>query len=268
MIYQYFDGLLSPIIATLFWSIGIGVASYLLVFKTKLFDNLIEHPLVPPFLCLPAIMFAFLMGFMSSDAWQNYTQARAALINESSAISRLAFVPMKTPEQQKSYNANLQAYLEAVLNDEWEKSFNKSSSPKAKEALNHLSATIWRGSTACASGSGKQSECIDAFTSASLIKAHDDLRNAREQRLSLGYLGSVYAKWIMAIILALIAAVSVAAVQRGNQKTGLISLILFCLSIWILFSIVTMYSNPYKWAERLEPIPLSSLLDDLKTIRK
>lgn len=268
MPYQYFDSLLAPIIATFLWSLCIGVASYLLVFKTKLFDNLIEHPLAPPFLCLPAIMFAFLMGFMSSDAWQNYTQARTALINESSAISRLAFVPMKTADQQKSYNANLQAYLEAVLNEEWEKSFNKSSSPKAKDALDQLSVTIWKGSVACVSGSGKQGECIDAFTSSSLIKAHDDLRNAREQRLSLGYLGSVNAKWIMAITLALIAAVSVAAVQRSNPKTGIISLVLFCSSIWILFSIVTMYSNPYKWAERLEPIPLSSLLDDLKTIQK
>jgi predicted PurR-regulated permease PerM len=268
MPYQHFDSLLAPIIATFFWSLCIGVASYLLVFKTKLFDNLIEHPLVPPFLCLPAIMFAFLMGFMSADAWQNYTQARTALINEASAISRLAFVPMKSQERQNSYNANLQAYLEAVLDEEWEKSFNKSSSSKAKEALNQLSITIWKGSIACANGSGKQGECIDGFTSASLIKAHDDLRNAREQRLSLGYLGSVYAKWIMAILLAFIAAVSVAAVQKGNQKTGVISLILFCSSIWILFSIVTMYSNPYKWAERLEPIPLSLILDDLKTIQK
>lgn len=268
MPYQDFNSLLAPIIATFFWSLCIGVASYLLVFKTKLFDNLIEHPLVPPFLCLPAIMFAFLMGFMSADAWQNYTQARTALINEASAISRLAFVPMKSPEKQKSYSANLQAYLEAVLDEEWEKSFNKSSSPKAKEALNQLSVTIWKGSIGCANGSDKQDQCIDAFTSASLIKAHDDLRNAREQRLSLGYLGSVYAKWIMAILLAFIAAVSVAAVQRGNQKTGVISLILFCLSIWILFSIVTMYSNPYKWAERLEPIPLSLILDDLKIIQK
>jgi hypothetical protein len=72
----------------------------------------------------------------------------------------------------------------------------------------------------------------------------------------------------MAILLAFTAAVSVAAVQRGNQKTGVISLILFCSSIWILFSIVTMYSNPYKWAERLEPIPLSLILDDLKTIQQ
>lgn len=57
-------------------------------------------------------------------------------------------------------------------------------------------------------------------------------------------------------------------VHRGNQKTGVISLILFCGSIWVSFSIVTMYSNPYKWAERIEPVPLSSLLQDLKSIQQ
>ena len=268
MLFQYYAGLLSPIIATLIWSLLIGIVSYLLVFKTKLFDNLIDHPLVPPFLCLPAIMFAFLMGFMSSDAWQNFTQARTALINESSAISRLVFIPMKNPEEQKAYNKNLQANLEAVLYDEWGKSFNKTPSPKAKEALNGLSVAIWKGSIACVNGSNKQGECIDSFTSTSLIKAHDDLRNAREQRLSLGYLESVDTKWLLSIILGLISATSVAAVHRNNQKTSVISLVLFCTSLWISFSIVTMYSNPYKWAERLEPVPLSSILDDLKIIQQ
>ena len=77
MFYESFDSVLAPIIATFFWSLAIGVASYLLVFKTKLFDHLINNPLVPPFLALPAIMFAFMMGFMSSDAWQNFAHASA-----------------------------------------------------------------------------------------------------------------------------------------------------------------------------------------------
>ena len=69
MLFESFDGIGSPLLASFICSLGIGIASYLLVFKTKLFDHLLDVPLVPPFLALPAIMFAFLMGFMSSDAW-------------------------------------------------------------------------------------------------------------------------------------------------------------------------------------------------------
>lgn len=71
MPFELFNEELAPLATTFLWSLGMGLLSYYLVYKTPLFNHLIEVPLVPPFLALPAIMFAFLMGFMSSDAWQN-----------------------------------------------------------------------------------------------------------------------------------------------------------------------------------------------------
>ncbi len=264
MLYESFDGILAPIIASFFWSLGIGLAAFLLVFKTRLFNHLIDSPLVPPFLALPAIMFAFLMGFMSSDAWQNFSHARTSLINEASSISRLIAIPLQLEEHQKRSNTHIQLYLEAVLNEEWGKNDSTSGNSETKLALRNLELIIWNGSAACAKGGSKQSACIDSITSSFYIKALDDLRNAREQRLSLGYSSSVNTKWFLAIALAFLSTLSVAAVHRHNQKTAITSLLLFCCSIWITFSIVTMYNNPYKFAERLEPIPLASLLNTLK----
>jgi hypothetical protein len=65
MPFELFYEELAPLIATFLLSLGIGLLSYCLVYKTSLFNHLIAVPLVPPFLALPAIMFAFLMGFMS-----------------------------------------------------------------------------------------------------------------------------------------------------------------------------------------------------------
>jgi Protein of unknown function (DUF4239) len=265
MLYESFDSVWAPIIASFLWSLGIGVVSYLLVFKTKLFDHLITHPLVPPFLALPAIMFAFLMGFMSSDAWQNFAHARTALINEASSVSRLIAIPLQFPEHQKKANSHIQIYLEEVLNEEWGNNDRMSGSAKTKLALENIEFIIWSGSAACSKEGAAKGACIDAFTSATYIKALDDLRNAREQRLSLGYLSHVNTKWFLAIVLAFLSTLSVAAVHRHSQKTAITSLILFCCSIWVTFSIVTMYSNPYKWAERLEPVPLTSILNTLKS---
>ncbi len=265
MHYESFDSVWAPIIATFFWSLVIGVASYLLVFKTKLFDHLITNPLVPPFLAIPAIMFAFMMGFMSSDAWQNFSHARTALINEASSISRLIAIPIQFPEYQKNANSHIQIYLEEVLNEEWGKNDNMSGSAKTKLALENLELIIWKGSAACSKSGAAHITCIDYATSSSYIKAIDDLRKAREQRLSLGYSSHVNVKWFLAMALAFLSTLSVAAVHRHNQKTAITSLILFCCSIWVTFSIVTMYSNPYKWAERLEPVPLTSILNTLKS---
>ena len=227
MPFEPLNGQLAPLIATFLWSLGMGLLSYYLVYKTRIFNHLIEVPLVPPFLTLPAVMFAFLMGFMSADAWQNYSYARTALINESVAITRILKIPVGTPELQNSIKLSMQTYLEGVLNEEWADSINK-------------------------------------FP----IGALNDLRAARKQRLSVGYVGSADGKWILAIILGLISVISVAAVHRHNIKTGITALILYCLSIWIALGIAVLFSNPYEGSERLKPIPFMTTLESLKNISK
>ena len=268
MPFELFNEELAPLIVTFLLSLGIGLLSYCLVYKTSLFNHLIAVPLVPPFLALPAIMFAFLMGFMSSDAWQNYSYARTALIRESTAIIRILQIPVGTPELQNNIKLSVQGYLEGILNEEWADSINKSPSPKAQASIDGMELSIWQGVAACGQASGKSLACIDSAMSSAFIGALNDLRAARQQRLSLGYVGSADGKWILTILLGLISAISVAAVHRHNVKTGITSLILYCLSIWITLSIAALFSNPYKGSEKLRPIPFMTTLESLKNPSK
>jgi hypothetical protein len=267
MIYEGFDGPLVPAVSALSWTVLIGVSSFFLVYKTKLFDQLLVTPLVPPFLALPVVMFAFLMGFMSADSWQNFSHARTALINESSSISRLSNIPIYPNEYQVKSDAFLKNYLEAVINDEWLKSHNEIISPIAVLSINELEKNIWDVDAYCKS-IAKNTDCISSVAAAAFVKAIDDLRIAREQRLSLGYQGSRNAKWLLGIMLGFISALSVAAVHRHNQKTGVIGLVLFCISLWITFSIIALYVNPYKWSESIKPVPMTILLDVMNSSQK
>ncbi len=268
MPFEPFTGQLAPLFITFLWSLGMGLLSYYLVYKTPLFNHLIEVPLIPPFLSLPAVMFAFLMGFMSSDAWQNYSYARTALINESVAITRILNIPVGTPELQNNIKLTVQTYLDGVLNEEWADSKNKSPSPMAQASIDAMELSIWQGVAACGQVSGKGLPCIDSTMSSAFIGALNDLRTARRQRLSLGYVGSADGKWILAIFLGLISVISVAAVHRHNIKTGITALILYCLSIWIALGIALLFSNPYEGSERLKPIPFMTTLESLKNISK
>jgi hypothetical protein len=263
-----FIGELAPLIITFACSLGLGLLSYYLVYKTSLFNHLIEVPLVTPFLALPAIMFAFLMGFMSSDAWQNYSYAKTALIKESAAILRILNIPVGTPELQNKIKLSVQTYLEDVLNKEWAASSNKSPSPQAQASIDGMELSIWQGVAACNQASGKSLSCIDSAMSSAFISALSELRAAREQRLSLGYLDSANGKWILTIFLGLISAIGVAAVHRHSVKTGITALTLYCLSIWITVSIAVLYINPYEGSENIKPIPLTSTLESLKNISK
>lgn len=262
MLYQYFDAQIGPLVASLSWSIVVGVISFALVYKTRLFNHLLATPLVPPFLALPAIMFAFLMGFMSAEAWQNYAHARSSLVNEASAISRLINIPVQPPEYQVRSTALLKSYLQTSLNDEWAAKHNQATSAKASEAINQLEVNIWNARKHCAQG-GVPSDCMDTIATTAFIKGIDDLRSAREERLSLGYQLGINYKWALVIFLALISAISVAAVHKHSQKTGVIALILFCLSLWVAFSMVSLHINPYKWRQTVLPTPLVNLLETL-----
>jgi hypothetical protein len=267
MVYEHFDGPLVPVVSALSWTLLIGLASFFLVYKTKFFDQLLSTPLVPPFLALPAIMFAFLMGFMSADSWQNFAYARTAMINEASAISRLANIPILPPEFQAKSNVYLQSYLEASLKEEWAGTHNEVVSPKARESLDNLGSTIWSADRYCMD-TKKVNDCTSAAAISAFTKAVDDLRLAREQRLSLGYQSSRNAKWLLVILLGFISALSVAAVHRHNQKTGVIASVLFCISLWIAFSMIALYINPYKWSESVKPVPMQTLLEAMKNPQK
>ena len=264
MIYEQFNGSFVPVLGSLTWATLIGLGSFFLVYKTKLFDALNTCPLVPPFLALPAIMFAFLMGFMSAESWQNYSHGRAALINETAAVMRILSVPMEPEVFQTRSNAYVKSYLESVVNEEWVAKYNESSSLKAQEALKNIEINIWQAHAACADVASKQTSCTGSVATSALIKAVDDLQIARQERLSLGYQGTKSMKWLLGIMLGFISAISVVAVHKHNQKTGVIALILFCISMWITFSMVTLYINPYKWTQTLKPVPLITILETLK----
>lgn len=262
MLYQHFDSQFGPLIASLSWSVAIGVLSYVVVYKTRLLNHLLTVPLVPPFLALPAIMFAFLMGFMSAESWQNFSNARSSLINEASAVSRLINIPIKPPEYQVRAKALLKAYLETSLSDEWSGLHNEASSAKASELLNQLEINVWNARANCVQGAASAA-CMDSIPTTTFIKGIDDLRNAREQRLSLGHEVGINYKWALVILLGLISAISVAAVHRHDRRTGTIALILFCLSLWVAFSMVSLHINPYKWRHTIAPTPLVNLLETL-----
>ena len=60
---------LAPILLAVIVSTTLGVAAYLIVFKTRLFDHLINKPLVPPYIVIPTSVLALLLAFMASSAW-------------------------------------------------------------------------------------------------------------------------------------------------------------------------------------------------------
>lgn len=256
MLYEAFGWSYAPMIAALVWSLIICLIGYFGVFKLRLFDVLLQHPLSPPFIGIPAMMFSFLMIFMASGAWQNISLARTALVNEHAAIIRMSAIPIEPAEQKQKLSAGLRHYLSAVLDHEWSRHYNEDRSPDAEAALAGLEADIWTIDALCRA---QAQACSNGQATSTFLKALDDLRLAREERLSLAFQGGMRLKWVLAISLAVVTSLSIAAAHRSSPRTARIGVGLFGLAIWMCFSVVTLNIQPYRGPDALSPALLKSM---------
>jgi len=204
-------------------------------------------PMVPPFIALPAIMFAFLMAFMASDAWNNISQARTSLVNEVAAVNRIAAIPLKPEAANPQAREAMRQYIDAVTDEEFRQHFNQRGSAKADAAIARLEAIAWTASSQ------------DGLAAGTFLKALDDLRAARHQRLGLGFQGTLVLKWVLVLMLALLTAISIAAVHRTGERTAAIAQILFCLAAWMSFSMVSSHIQPFRGPDALTAAPLQAL---------
>lgn len=133
----------------------------------------------------------------------------------------------------------------------------------ADTALAELQAVIWSIDAACQLRARTERPCTNGLAIASFVKALEDLRLAREQRLSLGYQGGLPLKWTLAISLAFVTSLTLAAIHRSSPRTSAISLGLFSLAIWLSFSVVTLTIQPYRGPDALSPAMLQAIRDKL-----
>lgn len=248
MLFEQFPTLpYAAIVAAFVWAAAIGLIGHSLVFRTRLFNALLKAPIVPPFIALPGVMFTFLMAFMASDAWSNISQARASLVNEVSAVYRIAAVPLKPDTVNRQARESLRQYIDVVTEEEWKQNFNQRGSSRAGDAIDRLEAAVWAANPQ------------DALAGGTFLKALDDLRVARHQRLGLGFQGTLVLKWVLVLSLAQITAIAIAAVHRSSERTALTAQVLFCLAAWMAFSMVASHIQPYRGPDALTPTPLQAL---------
>lgn len=78
-----------PVVTALAVNGACGVIAWLLVFRGKFLDDLKSRPVVPPFMNVSGGIFALLIAFMASSAWQSAESAHVSLQQEHMALEWL-----------------------------------------------------------------------------------------------------------------------------------------------------------------------------------
>ena len=174
---------LGPVILALIISAALGIAAYLIVFKTRLFDHLINKPLVAPYVGVPNTVLALLLAFMASSVWQNTSTASAALQNEATALSRLGIIAATSPALASELKGDLSSYIRLVEQGEWGKEYNMRRAPEIDQTLSNLYRHAWTIDAGACTVREPGSLCTTKAMAAEILTEIKQLEAAREAGL-------------------------------------------------------------------------------------
>jgi hypothetical protein len=246
---------LGPILLAVIVSTTLGVAAYLIVFKTRLFDPLVNKPLVPPYIVIPTSVLALLLAFMASSAWQNTTTTASALQNEATALNRLGIIAATSPALARELKGDLSSYIRLVEQGEWGKEFNTKRQSEVDQTLSNLYKRAWTIDAGACTVREAGSQCTTKAMAAEILTEIKQLEAAREQRLSIGSQANLgYGrKWAIIYLLTLVSNITLGAVHRASRQTAITAIVIWCLCTALVFSMIKLHIHPYKGFNPLMP---------------
>lgn len=217
----------------------VGVATYLMFNKSPVSDWFkASEDVVPPFLALPAILFALFVTALATDVWQKHYQAKEALIREAGALRGLIMLGSELGANGDPLNTRTKAYIDAVIHREWVAMTHADHAHKetALPEMQALDVEITKIGS---------SHSLPQFTAMRINNALDTIRIARLQRISLAHDPISISKWSAAMALGILTLVSVAVVHLRRPRAMLISIILTQLCVIGTIGALSKNRSPY-----------------------
>ncbi len=219
-----------------------------------------SEEVVPPFLALPAIMFALFVSALATDIWQKHYDARQALIRETSALRSIVLLTPNLGEQGSALENSVVNYIDAVMDLEWQSmtTGDHSNRENALFELESLDATIVK----IADDSNRSH-----YVALRLNEALEKLRESRQQRISLAHDAVSSSKWASPISLAVLTLVTVAMVHMRRPRAMRISMVLTILCVIATMQLLSLNRSPYVGTAAVSKSMLydvKKLIDDIK----
>ncbi|WP_336492640.1 hypothetical protein [Methylobacterium nigriterrae] len=142
---------------------------------------------VAPYFGCVSVLLALLTGFVANDTWERQRQAVRAVQAERDSVLAAYDLSMATASDMSHIRADLAAYLDAVVTDEWERMQDGEASPKAGEALDRLLQAVAAPRISVEAGLAAHQALLDTVMR---------LRSARGDRLSLAQSRIDQSKWL------------------------------------------------------------------------
>ncbi|KQP50489.1 hypothetical protein ASG40_12115 [Methylobacterium sp. Leaf399] len=205
--------------------------------------------MVPTYFTAISVLLALLTGFVANDAWERQRTATRIVQSERSGLLAIHDLSIAAVSDMKDLRAELVAYADALITDEWPKMADATSSAKAGETLGRLMQGAADPRHGTEAGAAAHSALLDAVMG---------LRTARGERLSLSDATADQSKWLTLMVLAGLTMLSIGFVHMDRPVTQLTALMLFSTAMVTTLGVVALHERPFDGPLALSSAPLQA----------
>lgn len=206
---------------------------------------------VAPFIATVGVLFSLLTGFLASEIADRNRQAWRAVTAEASSIVMLNTLTVAAAADMGAIRAQLRAYVETVLNDEWATMVDGHRSVPTGTALRELLRLA--AAPAIARDAGQTLHT-------SLLGAVVRIRDARADRLALATDRTNNIKWLTVLMLGVVAQLAIVLVHLDKPRAQAAALAVFTLGAIIALGLIALQDHPFNGHIRVSPAPLERAL--------
>jgi len=206
---------------------------------------------VAPYFAAIVTIFSILTGFLANDVWDRNRRAAATVRAEGASLISLHALAAALGTPHVAIDGAIRAYAIAVIDMEWPRMENGEASPEAEAAQDELLETVAQSDTAPGNAA------LDSF----LLNTALRVRDARGDRLALSSDFSENFKWTSVLLMALMAQISLAAVQLDEARAQIAAMVIFTASIILVIGLIAAHEGPFQPPLGITPAPIAKVLD-------
>jgi hypothetical protein len=225
--------------ATLVVLLAVSLTTYWLLNRSPASDWFkASEDIVPPYLALPAVLFALFSTAFATDVWQKHVQAKDAVIREAAAISSLTLLARHAGPGGTDLAQALRNYVRAVVESEWPAMTradrtNKGSAMGQLETLDSVVLALGRDPD------------LPHYSALRLNDALESIRVSRMHRISLAHDPIAIAKWASPMALGVLTLLAIGIVHIRRPRAMKISLSVAVLCILATIHVLSSNRSPF-----------------------
>lgn len=205
--------------------------------------------IVAPYFSAVSVLLALLTGFVANDAWERQRQAVKIVQSEKTNLLAVHDLSLATASDMSMIRARLLTYAETLIDDEWPKMTDGTSSARAGEALGLLLQAVADPRHAAEAGPVAHAALLDSVM---------NLRTARGERLALSDAQGDQSKWLTLMVLAGLTSVALGLTHMAHPWAQGVTLILFSIAMVTTLGVIALHERPFDGPLALSSGPLQA----------